>query len=654
MNQLLGLILATCFTSTIIAQEFSQEYGKVTKDELNLNNYPSDKTAPAAVLYDIGRSFFVRNTDDFDVIFERTTKVKIFTEAGLKFAEIEIPFYHSDSKSESVEVIEAITYNLVNNNITKTRLDIKNKFTEKISDRWSILKFAIPDVKPGSVIEYKYKVISPYKFNLRDWEFQNEIPVKFSKYKVEMIPFYSYTYLLQGASKFDNYNTYESSGFEQIFHNVEYHYKIHEYTMIDVPAFIDEGFITSKNDYIIKIDFQLSSFFDLRGVETKYLSTWPALCSDILKDKDFGKFINSAHGNNAEYLETIKSKNLSDIELLENIVDFIKKNYSWNGRNSWFATQTVKEFEKTKIGNSAEINLYLLSNLLDAGFNAQPVILSTRENGRIKADFPFIHFFNYVLVSVQLADKTLLLDATEPLLPFHLIPPKCINDKGLVVQKKKVEWVVLLNNQSSKINTSVFINLNTKEDSVKAVIKTLSNNFDAFNQRKQINDDEKNLINFIEAKQYTQFYDFKTVNFYERNEPFIISYKVNHPYESINEKIFLDPFLFETINDNPLKQKDRQYPIDFIYSKERTFVSIISIPEGYKVESLPGTKNIDDSYFLLSYEAKESPETKSISVSAKYYFKKAVYEPEDYRLLKYYYSEIVNKLNERIVLAKTK
>jgi hypothetical protein len=466
-----------------------------------------------------------------------------------------------------------------------------------------------------------------------------------------MIPFYAYTFLLQGASKFDSYTSYESTGIPQQFGSISYQNFIHEYIMNDVPAFYDEGFITSKDDYILKLDFQLSSYYSLNGAKIDVISTWPALCNDILKDNDFGKYINSAQGNNKELIEKLKTENQSQIDIIEDIVDHVKRNYSWNGRNSWFSNKTVKEFEKTKIGNSADINLYLLGLLLDAGIDASPVILSTRDNGKIKTNFPFIHFFNYVVVLVQLPNESFLLDATEPLLPFYLLPPKCLNDKGLVVQKKSNNWVELTNNTSSKLHTAINIGINSTMDSINAFASITSDRYDAFYLRKQINDEQKKLTEYIEDKQYIDLSNISMLNFYERNKAFIISFSANYPVDKIMDKIYISPFLNEPIKESPLKQPDRKYPIDLTYSKERMFFSTVNIPEGYKVEFLPGEKTIEDNLFSFTYKALANEEG-AITITSKYCFKKSVYDANEYRLLKYYYTELVNKLNEKVVLVK--
>src|SRR5690606_35832886 len=104
------------------------------------------------------------------------------------------------------------TYNLENGSLTKNPLELSNVFTEKVNQYWDVKKFALPNVKKGSVIEYKYSVSSQNKFNFRDWEFQWRIPVIYSEYVAKMIPFYEYTFIFQGASKFDVYESYVDKG----------------------------------------------------------------------------------------------------------------------------------------------------------------------------------------------------------------------------------------------------------------------------------------------------------------------------------------------------------------------------------------------------------------------------------------------------------
>lgn len=149
------------------AGELSHEYGEVTQADFDLKAEGFLKDADAAVIYDIGESDFYYSDYKFVINFQRKTRIKIFTEAGIENAEITIPFYKSDDFTEKVSDIKAVTYNLENGVITETTLYNSQIFEEKINENWYIKKFTLPSVKAGSIIEFRYDHDTPYKFNLQ-------------------------------------------------------------------------------------------------------------------------------------------------------------------------------------------------------------------------------------------------------------------------------------------------------------------------------------------------------------------------------------------------------------------------------------------------------------------------------------------------------
>jgi hypothetical protein len=243
------LILILCFTGIgcIKAQRYAEDFGKIKVNEVTLTSYAPEKSAEALVLYDVGNSYFSPQDDGFRIVFERSTRIKIFTKAGLDYAQVEIPFYMENLKMESVYDVVAYTYNMENNELKVTKFDNKQIYEEKFNENWMAKKFALPDVKEGSVIEYQYKIMTPYIFNLRDWEFQRRIPTVYSEYTVRMIPFYDYIYNFQGGTKFDYFKEDEDPLTSQ-FGPTQYHDVIYTFGMKNVPGFKDEKFII--NDYI--------------------------------------------------------------------------------------------------------------------------------------------------------------------------------------------------------------------------------------------------------------------------------------------------------------------------------------------------------------------------------------------------------------------
>ena len=107
-------------------------------------------------------------------------------------------------------------------------------------------------------------------------------------------------------------------------------------------------------------------------------------------------------------------------------------------------------------GSDADINLSLVNALNAAGLNAEAVLLSTRDNGAINTLYPVINDFDYVVAKVNIGERSYLLDATDPLLPFGMLPFKCLNDKGRVFSLDKPSYWIDLNLPQKEKNTYAF------------------------------------------------------------------------------------------------------------------------------------------------------------------------------------------------------
>ena len=645
----LFVMLLFSLQTILKAQTFNNEYGKVGKDDIDYKSDPQDKSAEAVVISDDGQSYFSRINDEFEIIYERTTRIKVLNEAGIKYANIEIPFYGEGEIYENVYDVEACTYNFENGVFSRTDLDLNTCHDEKINKYWNIKKFAMPNVKVGSIIEYRYKISSEYLFKLRNWNFQWKIPVIYSRYLTKMIPFYQYTWLLQGANKFDSQKTYEDPLMERQYGSTKFKDLDYEFVMRNLPGFKDEEFISSDDDYLVKLNFQLSKVIDQDGVSQNVITTWPEMIKDLIKNEDFGGFARKSEGIASKIFELKSLSLLPAQQKFDSILDFVKANFTWNKLNDKYASKSPRAFQKDKNGNNADINLFAIGLLNAVGIKAVPVILSTRDNGKIKYDYPFTHFFNYIVIMADIDGKKVLSDATNPLSKNDRIPEKCINDKGLIIQKDKVEWVGLQTVIPTKTQKAIMI---TVSDSTQnAVIQSSSTEYSALDNRTDYGTNTHIINKYLLNKGYSVVDSSIIVkNQNDIKMPYILKYSINDKPEKVNNKIYVSPFLHEIIADSPLKQPNRSYPIDMIYPHKTSAFSEITIPDGYKVDFLPANDKINNDQFEFDYTTAEND--KKISVSMIYYFKEPVYDASEYSKIKYYFNEIVNKGSEKIVFVK--
>src|SRR5690606_111681 len=123
------------------------------------------------------------------------------------------------------------------------------------------------------------------------------------------------------------------------------------------------------------------------------------------------------------------------------VYDYIVGHYEWNGLNGKYCEQGLRKAFEAKSGNVGDINVSLIAALRYAGLEADPVILSTRSNGYATELFPSLSDFNYVIARLVIDGETYLLDATDPLMPFGMIPFHCLNGRGRVIGDRESSWL---------------------------------------------------------------------------------------------------------------------------------------------------------------------------------------------------------------------
>jgi hypothetical protein len=452
---------------------------------------------------------------------------------------------------------------------------------------------------------------------------------------------------LQGYGSFDEKRNYEESGLEKSFYGIKYRNMVYHFILRDIPAFKDEQYITSVHDYIIKLDFQLSEIITTQGTKIKVLKDWESLVKDMIKTEQFGRYVKSSAKHYAKIAGEKGLTGKDQKEQIETVINDIKTSYSWNKLHSIYP-DPLRNFITKKTGDCAEINLYLTGALRSIGIEAHPVILSTRGNGKIVRTYPFLEPFNYVIVYAKINDKWGLYDATDMYYPYNKIPEKCFNDYGLVINKDEIKWLSIIESGSSSEHYHFKSYFSPELDTLYSKVSFKSTGYDAVYFRKKF----KNKIDDIE--EYLSDNDLQTEgavttkNYDDVKKSYYIEFINGKTPNTIGNKIFIHPFQNIPLEDNPLKQKKRTYPIDMVYPNTKIFFTELQIPDNYSIEKLPESFSFDSKLVTIQYSAQKSED--KIMIQGTYKFKKSVYPPEDYAKIKHYLNLIIEKLNQKIVL----
>ncbi len=637
-----GFCLLIVSSLSSIAQESS--FGQVTEEDFN-TVFENEEDAPAVILFDIGKSEFRNEDNYFKIHFTRTIRIKINSKEGLGYGEVMIMLYRDGyNKTEYAKDIQGYTYIKDEKGIKRIPLGIDLIYEENVNEYYRAKKFAMPSVRENSIIEYTYTIVTPFLFNLPDWEFQHSIPTLYSSYQVSLIPFYEYSFRLQGANRFDYQNSQLAGGIPRRVGSIEFQDMIHTYVMKNVPSFTDESFITTRQDYIMKLDFQLAKYNRISGGSEDIMTTWEDLNETYLKDEDFGKFMKQSGKYAGDIIEKIPASE----DKVQWIVEYVRENYSWDGIFRRKTIQKAKEFADSRTGNSAEINLFLCAALNEAGIDARPVLISTRNHGKIHSNYPFADQFNSVVVLVNTSDGLILTDGTEEYLPYNTIPPLCINGQGLVVNDDKGNFVNLTGYTNSQTSLNLSMTPNPDNGRIEGGVLFQAQGYEAYRVRKMIDTDLDEYKENSEKYGITGIKDFETSN--SDGDKFTMRYVGHGELEQLGENIVIAPFLNWPESENPLKSRERKYPVDMTYSSRHIFTSQIKIPEGYALEDIPGAYSVDDGLVKLNYSCKILGD--HIVTSGEVFFKKSVYSNREYAKLRAHYIQMVELFNQELILVK--
>jgi len=657
------LIFSLLLSQYTYAQKLVVEFGKISQEEIEMKSYEKDKQAKAVILYDKGNSIFFDTDNGYNIRFTRHRRIKIFDKSKSQNAEVSIPYYvDGNGKTETINSIEAITYNTRDGKLTQKFLDPSTVYEERINERLYNKKFIFPDVQDGAILEYRYVLETPFHFNLPDWTFQDMNPTVYSEYQVSMIPFYEYVFLVQGISRFDYQNstvakekrTWGNVNLlygKNVGSGIEFQDYVHTYVLKDVPAFNDESYLSSINDYIIKMDFQLAKFHNPNGGNFDIISTWSALNESLLKHEKFGKYLKSASKIAKQILtEELILGNKDNRQKVKTIIDYTKSSFEWNGNNSKYASQSAKEFFEKKKGNAADINLFMIAILNEADIDAKPLILSTRNHGKIPSDYPFDHFTNYVIALIN-TDLPMLADGTEVLLPYDKLPTRCNNEIGLVVEKEDTpRWISLVNNILSIESSTIRMRLDSLNRDAIAQVYIQSTEYESFIARNRFKNDSLKIKEFYSNK-VGDIRKSLTIGYESTNSPYSMNFESRYETEKLGDKVVIKPFLNLPLSENSLIQKNRTYPVDFIYPWENKFETIMEIPSDFRVSELPEEYNLENE--LAEINLNYSLDGSILTVKGNYMFKKSIYVANEYSRIKFYLDQIVKYFNQPIVLEKS-
>lgn len=648
MKKLLPIILLSLFLSYSTKAQTNQAYGDVSMDDLLLKDCPFEKGANAMVLLDMGDAV----TDIESVSIKYFKRTKIFSSAGRDLANVRIN-YHSGNDLEDIRDVEAETINWENGKIVITKVDEKQIYTEQIDKYHKAIVFAFPQVKPGSIIEYKYHLITRSPLDFRGWSFQENIPVRYSELTAKIAHSTLYNIITKGYQPFVKDTSILLSGFigkgdRQCW-----------WAKANVHSYVAEPFVTQGVDNTERIIFRLS--FASSGMDFVRLSdTWEKIAFKIIFDPYFVDQLDQRISKQDTLLKQAQSL-ATDDEKIAFLFNEVKKNMTWNKANSWLADKGAKTAWNNKIGNSAEINLILYNLLKRAKIKVYPMLLSTRYNGVIEHDYAEWGNINTMVSYVPTADSTqyYVLDASNKYNVYNEVPIEFLNTYGVIIYPAKRENVSAVKYLKNETTAKHIVIIDATISADNEVAGTTDIVDYSYNRKACLE-----LHKVLDEKQYSDYLiaginDLKiTKPVFENMEvdslPLMQKFNFTHELTGGNDNqyIYFNSNLFTPFNNNPFINEKRYSDIDFGYCNSYSINGTYKLPIGYKIDVLPKSMVLNMPDKSIIFKRVIGQLNGALQVHYNITYSRSTYSIGEYKPLHDFYKKMYDMLNEPIVLKK--
>ncbi|MEJ8819073.1 DUF3857 domain-containing protein [Lacibacter sp. H407] len=633
MRTLFTLLSAIFFCLQSNAQKIPS-FGKIDKAEFESKECSYDKEAIAEYLLDVAEVRYYFTSSDFVNETTNRIRIKILNEKAVDLANVRIPYY-SVGTAQRIRNIEGYTYNLnANGEVETTKLEKKAVMEQKLGSESEMMVFTLPNVKVGSIIEYRFEDSKRNSIEIEDWTFQRAHPVRYSEYNVEIPEVLEFTYLIRRTLP--------------VKETTEGINKVKRFVMTNIPGLDREPYMSSAKDYLQRIDFQL------RAIDGKpRMTTWPQLTEQLLENEYFGAQLRKNVFKGTSLQSDLKT--ITDpYQRMVTVLNFVKKEVTWNGQTSRWSDAGVKNALEKHSGNSADMNLLLVNLLRDADIKAYPVLVSTRTNGKVNTAYPFLYQFNDVYVYAEVDQKPYILDATNYTNPPFITPWDVQFTEGYLVDKDLAQFIVMGDMKHRfRLITSVLGEIDA-EGKLKGSANIIAHDYAKNERMRSLRRGEKQYKDDYFNNPHPEF-KFDSLTYKnEKNDSLPLENLVQFQgtLNSSGEYLFYSPNFLMELETNDFISDKRFTDIEFGYTQYYNMFTTIRFPNNLVPEELP--KNIrmimPDTSIVLQRFVNKNENTVSMRYTLE--IKRPTYYVDEYLDFKTFYAKLFEMLNEQIVFKR--
>jgi len=465
--------------------------------------------------------------------------------------------------------------------------------------------FDFPSVEQGSIGNLHVSWINKNPYLLSPYYFSSYIPVMNSEIKITFPKDMSIKFLLKGLDTMNITLQIEKT-------HKEYTYI---YSYKNCPSLKRYTDAPSSPWYATHLIFYIENYKDDNGNKVQYLSD-----------------LNDLYQLNYGYTKTI---NLTISEDLKHIVDSLTSHahnteekarniYSWVQQNIKYVAfeQGMEGFVpreaglvcSRRFGDCKDMSSILTIMMKAADIPAYYTWIGTRNMPYQFSELPLPIVSNHMICTILLNGKYIFLDGTDPTCLFGF-PSSAIQDKEAMIaigeKDFKILKVPIVEKKFNRVVDSTWLELNP--EGIKGTIKRCLTGYFSMNLHGKLMYTSKSDLKQemkAEFSRGSNKFQLDSFSITPLHNPDTIltaaTFKLPDYAKKLGKDWYINLNLFKFYEHEEIDYPKRKMPIEYNFKSEQKYVTLLKIPDGYKLESLPESKSFHNDVwgFELRYEQK--------------------------------------------------
>lgn len=584
---------------------------------------------------------------DFSIRLDRQITIKFFKDQKLDKGISDLIFYPASSFVRYSK-IAATTVDIDPTTKGTVSRDVTAKITSTRLDQSAIR------MRKGMLLKISYSISFPYEEKIPYWRFQSYYPTEHAELKVGIPEQINMKTSLEGTFTPDIEHTTDvirqmsiSGAMQPVkVRQSEYHFN-------QLASRRHEAFSANSPSELVHLSFHLISV-SLTGVTKKDFGTQQVnkIVEKLSLAPDYLSRISEELTIKSDYDRRIRS--LTDPEeKLARIYDLVRRHITWDRVDTLSARPLAKVWLDKK-GNSTEINLALVKLLNDYGFDAVPMLASTRTNGRIDTNDVALSDFDRTVAHVRMGEKVIILDATARYFDYPMLSSSLLNTTGLLLSMDRNRWVNVEDNRTYYKNNVILLGHLMGDTTFMTNVYVNSTGY-AKAEHIEIyeRDSLKGIRKYFERdNKAIHFKHFIVANEYVDTLPLAQEFDIRTPPVKTDNLYAIAPTSFALPDTLFTIVEDRKSPVNFGYRQQYDLVSEFSFPERYEIYLMPNNMSMSSVNGNVHFEREYHNNTTSFSMKQTLLIDKSYFTLQESIELAKFLRKIDNLQKQQVVLKR--